>query len=69
MDKLANAWKAGVGFIAPAATVIISATLNDSPGGSTITKAEWIVALCTAVVSASAVYVTPPGKNLKTPEV
>lgn len=56
MDKIAPYWKAVVGFIAPAAGFLIGAVTEASDGGATITGSEWITALCTAVVTAAAVY-------------
>lgn len=51
--------KAVVGFVAPAATVLVAAVLPDSPGAEAITSGEWITAACTAVITASVVYSVP----------
>lgn len=59
MDALAPYWKAVIGFVAPAATVIISAVTEASDGGTAVTGAEWITAACTAIVTASLVYAIP----------
>lgn len=67
MNVLGNAWKAIVAFIAPAAVVIGSSVLATSDGGSSITQAEIVTAIVAAIVSSSATYMVPPGKNLKTP--
>ena len=48
-------WKAVVGFAAPAAVVIASAATSGSDGGSSITKAEWVTAVCAAVITAAGV--------------
>lgn len=44
-----------MGFLAPAAVVLSSATLDSSAGKSSITQAEWITAACAAVITAGAV--------------
>lgn len=56
MDKIAPYWKAVMGFIAPAATILIGAVLEGSPGNEAITAGEWITAGCTAIVTSAAVY-------------
>jgi hypothetical protein len=56
MEKLAPYWKAVVGFVAPAAAILISAVLEGSDGGTAITGAEWVTAGCTAVITAAGVY-------------
>lgn len=56
MEKVAPYWKAVIGFIAPAATILISSVLEGSDGGTAITGAEWITAGCTAVITAAGVY-------------
>jgi hypothetical protein len=56
MDKIAPYWKAVIGFVAPGATILISSVLEGSAGNEAITAGEWITALCTAVVTAGAVY-------------
>lgn len=55
MKYVAYYWKATLGFLAPAAVVITSATLEASAGGDKITQAEWITAACAAVITAGAV--------------
>ena len=59
MEALAPYWKAVIGFIAPAAALLISAVTEGSAGGEAITAGEWITAACTAVVTAGAVYAVP----------
>jgi hypothetical protein len=59
LDKIAPYWKAVVGFIAPGAIVITSAVLEGSDGGSAITGSEWILALCSAVITSAGVYAFP----------
>lgn len=56
MDKIAPYWKAVVGFVAPAAAIIISAVTDVSAGGEVITAGEWVTAVCTAVITAAGVY-------------
>lgn len=56
LDKIAPYWKAVIGFIAPAATIIIASVLDSSAGGETITASEWITAAATAVITAAGVY-------------
>ena len=51
--------KAVVGFVAPAATLIIAAVTTASPGGELITAAEWITAACACIVTAAGVYAVP----------
>jgi hypothetical protein len=48
-------WKAVLAFIAPAAGVLIFAVNEASAGGEAITQAEWVTALCTAVVTSGSV--------------
>lgn len=55
LRNLPRYWKAVMGFLAPAAVVISSSTLDSSAGGDTITQAEWITAGCAAVITAGAV--------------
>jgi hypothetical protein len=55
VEYVAYYWKAVVGFVAPAAAIIISSVMDGSAGGETITQGEWITALCTAFVTAAAV--------------
>lgn len=59
MEKLAPYWKAVIGFVAPAAAIIVASVLDGSDGGTAITAAEWITAACTAVITASTVYAVP----------
>ena len=59
MDKIAPYWKAVMAFIAPAAVVIMASVTDASAGGADITAAEWITALCTAVVTSAGVYAVP----------
>jgi hypothetical protein len=56
MDGIAPYWKAVMGFLAPAATIVISSVLESSDGGSRITASEWITAAATAVLTAGTVY-------------
>jgi hypothetical protein len=56
MEKLAPYWKAVVGFIAPAAAILISSVLSGSDGGTAITAAEWVTAGCTAIITSASVY-------------
>jgi hypothetical protein len=57
MDAIAPYWKAVMGFLSPAAAIIISSVLETSDGGTRITSSEWITALATAVLTAGTVYV------------
>lgn len=56
MTKIAPYWKAVIAFFAPAATLVIIAVTESSPGGSSITSGEWITALATCIVTSAAVY-------------
>jgi hypothetical protein len=66
MDAIAPYWKAVIGFIAPGATVIISALVEASDGGTRVTGSEWLMALMTAIVTAAAVYTVPNKTRRKT---
>lgn len=55
LSRVPYYWKAVMGFLAPAAVVISSATLDGSAGGDRITQGELITALCAAVITAGAV--------------
>ena len=59
MEKIAPYWKAVIGFIAPAAVVIMASVTDASAGGQAITGGEWITALCTAIVTSAGVYAVP----------
>ena len=56
MEKLAPYWKAVVGFIAPAALVIVSSVVDGSAGGQEIVASEWITAACSAILTSAGVY-------------
>jgi hypothetical protein len=56
MSKVKPYLKAVVGFVAPGAILIGSAVTEQSPGGTTITGAEWITAAVTCVVTSAAVW-------------
>lgn len=58
MDFVGRFWKALVGFAVPAAVIITSAVQSGSDGGSSITTAEWVTAICAAVITAGGVAVT-----------
>lgn len=57
--NLAPYAKAAVGFIAPAASAVLVAMQDSSPGGSAITGNEWLAAGLTALVTASVVWAVP----------
>ena len=59
MEALAPYYKALMGFLAPAATIVIASVLEGSDGGSRITGSEWITALATAVLTAGTVWRVP----------
>ena len=59
MNKLAPYYKAIVAFFAPGAVAIGTAVTESSPGGETITVAEWVGAVVACVVTAAAVYGVP----------
>jgi hypothetical protein len=65
VELLAPYWKAVLGFITPAALIIISSVTDASAGGQDITASEWITAACTAIVTAGGVYTI---KNRPLPE-
>jgi hypothetical protein len=54
--NISRIWKAVIGFVAPGAVVIGSATLSESAGGDHITTSEWVTALVACVVTAAGVY-------------
>lgn len=65
MNKIAEYWKAVVGFIAPGAVVIGSSVLEGSDGGSAVTQAEVITALVACIITAGGVAVVrnrPPAE-------
>ena len=62
MEKLAPYWKAIIAFVAPAAPLLVAATQDASRAGEDITKAEWVFAITTCVISAAAVYAAPRNK-------
>lgn len=55
LSKIPQYWKAVVGFVAPAATVIVIAVTAGSDGGSSITTAEWITAAAAAIITSAGV--------------
>lgn len=57
--SLAPYAKSIIAFVAPAATALIAATQDGSPGGSAITSTEWLVAGLTAVVTSATVWAVP----------
>lgn len=59
IEKVSPYYKAVMGFIAPAAVVLVSAVTEASAGGADITSAEWITAACAAVLVAAGVYSVP----------
>jgi hypothetical protein len=59
VEKVMPYAKAVVGFIAPAASALIAATQDGTPGGSAVTSTEWLVAGLTAFVTASVVWAVP----------
>lgn len=61
--------KAILGFIAPAATVVIASVTEASDGGSAVTGAEWLTALCTAIVTSAAVYAVPNKTSKANPRI
>ena len=70
LKNLPRYWKAVMGFVAPAASVIVISVTSGSDGGSVITKAEWITAVAAAIVTAAAVGAVknqpaPPSNNEK----
>lgn len=67
MEAIAPYWKAVMGFLAPAATVVIASVLPGSDGGQVITGSEWITALATAVLTAGTVYAVPNKARRRSP--
>ena len=65
MSKIAPYWKAVFGFVAPGVALLGAAVTEQSPGGSSITTAEWVTAVIACVVTASAVWAAP--KNAEKP--
>ncbi|WP_109507367.1 hypothetical protein [Nocardioides speluncae] len=59
LDKLRRVAKGLVAFAAPGAVLIGAAVTEASPGGSSITTAEWVTAAVTCVVTSAAVWRTP----------
>lgn len=69
MKSLNRYWKAIVGFVAPGAVLIGTATMVETPGGESITQGELVRALVAMVVTVGAVYVVPGDPARKAPEV
>jgi hypothetical protein len=59
LDKIKPYAKAVVAFLVPTAGSLVGAMQDASPGGSTVTAAEWIGALIIGVTSSGFVYGTP----------
>lgn len=55
LSKIPQYWKAIIAFVAPAASVIVVATLPSSAGGGMITKTEWIGAAAAAIITSAGV--------------
>jgi uncharacterized protein (DUF362 family) len=69
MKSFNRYWKAIVGFVAPGAVLIGSATMTETPGGESITQGELIRAVVAMVVTAAAVYFVPGDPARKVSEV
>ena len=55
LSKVPQYWKAVLAFLGPAAGIIVISVQSGSDGGSAITKAEWIGAIATAILTSGAV--------------
>lgn len=67
MKILGNAWKAITAAVVPGAVVLAGALTEGSPGGSSVTTAEWVLIAIAVLTSGGATYVVPPGKGITTP--
>ena len=63
MVQVTKYWKALIGFVTPGAVLITAAVTEGSPGGTTITQAEWITAVCAMVITGGAVAAGPRNKG------
>ncbi|MGV0109846.1 hypothetical protein [Arthrobacter sp. CP30] len=68
MNKLAPYAKAVVAFIAPGATILTGAVLENSVGGTAVTQGELITAICATVITAAGVYAIPNGTGKRRAE-
>lgn len=59
IEQLQPYWKAVVAFVAPAAVILTSAVTSGSDGGTAITAAEWVTAVCACILTAAGVYAVP----------
>lgn len=59
MNVLRPYAKAILGFLAPGAVTITAAVLETSDGGTRVTTAEWVTAVCACLISGAAVYAVP----------
>lgn len=59
LTKIAPYYKAVMGFLVPAAGGVLAAIQDSSPGGSTITKEEWIGCAALGIVTGGAVWAAP----------
>lgn len=59
IDALRPYAKAVVAFVAPGAVLIGQAVTEGSPGGTSITPAEWVAAAVACLVTSGVVYAVP----------
>lgn len=63
LKEVSAAWKAVVGFVAPAVVILGTAVQSSSDGGSHITSTEWWSAAIAAVLTSAGVYGVRNGKT------
>jgi uncharacterized membrane protein len=61
-----NSWKAIVAFVIAFATSLL-AQIQDKTSFTDLTPLQWVVVVVSAMVTAGAVYLIPPGSGLVTP--
>lgn len=59
MPAINRYWKSIVAFIAPGAVLLGAATMDETPGGESITQGEFVRAVVAMIVTAGAVLVVP----------
>ena len=61
-----NSWKAIVAFVLAFATSLL-AQIQDKTEFTDLSSMQWVIVVVSAVVTAGAVYLIPPGSGLVTP--
>ena len=59
MGKIAPYWKAITAFITPGVVALVAAVQDGSPGGSSLTTAEWVGIGAACILTGGAVFAVP----------